>query len=427
VSAPPPADVGRHRFGARVLEWERLEEIAREIERTESDPEGVGIMTRKGRIFPVRLDGVSLKASPLLKQEILSVGGDAAHARGIADHSVAASPVVLLATWGQYRHLFPKLKRQPFRLRELAEEVDRALRAYVAHGPRTIAGPHRSMVVGDRPRVMGVVNVTPDSFSDGGRFVAPSAAVEHALALEAEGAAVIDIGGESTRPGATPVSPEVEWQRVGPVLTGLAGRIAVPISIDTRHPEVAERAIDAGADLVNDVEGLRSEAMRRVVARTGAAAIVMHMRGTPTTMQQDLVYRDVRGEVYRALADATDAAVADGVAPEKLLVDPGLGFGKSAEQSLELLVHAGEFRSLGYPVVIGASRKSFLGALLPDGPGTDRLEAGLAAAVIAAERGSGLVRAHDVGPTVRALAVVAAVERATRRAGAPLATDAPDE
>ena len=427
MAAPPPADSGRHRFGARVLEWDRLDEIAREIERTESDPEGVGIMTRKGRIYPVRLEGVSLKASPLLKQEVLSVGGDAAHARGIADHSVAASPVVLLATWGQYRRLLPKLKRQPFRLGELADEVDRALRAYVARGPRTIAGPHRHLVVGDRPRVMGVVNVTPDSFSDGGRFVEPSAAIAQAEALAAEGASVIDIGGESTRPGATPVSPEAEWGRVAPVLAGLAGRVEVPISIDTRHAEVAERAIDAGADLVNDVEGLRSESMRRVVARTGAAAVVMHMRGTPGTMQQDLTYRDVRGEVYRALADATEVAIADGVPPDRLLVDPGLGFGKSAEQSLELLAHAGEFRSLGFPVVVGASRKSFLGALLPEGSSSSRLEAGLAAAVVAAERGAALIRAHDVGATVRALAVVAAVDRAATRPGATLATDSPDE
>jgi len=214
---------------------------------------------------------------------------------------------------------------------------------------------------------------------------------------------------------------------VGPVLAGLAGATDVPISIDTRHAEVAERAIDAGADLVNDVEGLRSEAMRRVVARSGAAAVVMHMRGTPATMQQDLAYRDVRAEVYRALADATDAAVADGVPPDHLLVDPGLGFGKSAEQSLELLVHAGEFRSLGYPVVVGPSRKSFLGTLLPEGAAADRLEAGLAAAVIAAERGAALVRTHDVRATVRALAVVAAVDRATTRPGASLATESPDE
>ncbi|MGB6442393.1 MAG: dihydropteroate synthase, partial [Thermoplasmata archaeon] len=208
MSEPPAPTPPSHRFGARVLEWDRLSEIAREIERTESDPEGVGIMTRKGRIFPVRLHDVSLKASPLIKQELLSVGGDAAHARGVADHSVATSSVVLLATWGQYRRFLPKLRRQPFHLAEVADEVDRALREYVARGPRTVEGAHRSLTLGDVPRVMGVVNVTPDSFSDGGRFLDPPVAIGAALRLAAEGASVIDVGGESTRPGATPVTPD---------------------------------------------------------------------------------------------------------------------------------------------------------------------------------------------------------------------------
>jgi dihydropteroate synthase len=430
VPSPTAQPVASHRFLARVLEWDRMNEIAREIERTESDPEGVGIMTRKGRIFPVRLSDVPLKASPLLKQELLSVGGDAAHARGVADHSVAASPVLLLATWGQYRRLLPKLRRQPFGLAQLAEEVDGALRHYVQHGPRIIEGAHHPLTLGDHPRVMGVVNVTPDSFSDGGRFLDPAVAAAHALQLAEEGASVVDIGGESTRPGATPVSAEAEWRRVAPVLDAVRDRIPVPISIDTRHAEVARQAIEAGADLVNDVEGLRSEEMRRVVARSNAAAVVMHMRGTPPTMQQQLDYADLRGEVFRALADATDEAVRAGIPAEKLLVDPGLGFGKSAEQSLELLVHAGELRSLGYPVVVGASRKSFLGAMLGPASAAERLEAGLAAAVLAAERGVALVRTHDVAPTVRALAVVAAAEReASRLPHAPgaLASDDPDD
>ncbi|MGP8072041.1 MAG: dihydropteroate synthase [Thermoplasmata archaeon] len=421
ASTPTPPSPP-HRHAARVLEFESLAEVARELERTESEPEGVALMAPKGRIYAIRLDDVSLKAAPLLKQELLAAGGDSAHARGIADHSAPATSAVLLATWGQYRRLLPKLGRQPFRLRAIGEEVDRALRAYVRHGLREVRTAHGKLLLGDRPRVMGVVNVTPDSFSDGGKYLDAKVAVAHAEWLASEGADVLDIGGESTRPGATPVSPDAEWRRVEPVLRGLVGQVTVPLSIDTRHAEVAERAVDAGVDLVNDVDGLRDPAMIRVVARTNAAAVVMHLRGTPATMQDDLQYADLRGEVFRWLAERTDAALAEGIGEDHLLVDPGVGFGKSAEQSLELLTHAGEFRSLGYPVVVGASRKSFLGWALGSKDPEERLEAGLAAAVVAAERGVELIRTHDVGPTVRALAVVTAARR-----GATTWTDAPAE
>ncbi|MCI4365829.1 MAG: dihydropteroate synthase, partial [Thermoplasmata archaeon] len=261
---------------------------------------------------------------------------------------------------------------------------------------RTWVGAHRGLVLGGRTRVMGVLNVTPDSFSDGGRFLELKEALAHAHRLVAEGADVLDIGGESTRPRATPVSPEVEWRRVEPVLRGLAGAVSVPLSIDTRHADVAARAVDAGADIVNDVEGLRSDAMRRVVARTGAATVVMHMRGEPATMQDDLEYHDLRVEVARWLTERTDAARSEGIGSDHIVVDPGLGFGKSAEQSLELLAHAGELRQLGYPVLIGASRKSFLGGATGTTDPLARLEAGIAAAVIASLGGVDLVRTHDV-------------------------------
>ncbi len=414
MSATP----GRHRFRPRVLDAGPPSEIARELEATESDPEGVGIMVRKARIYPVRLEDVPLKAAPLLKQELLAVGGDAAHARGIADHSVERSPAVLLATWGQYQHLLPKLRRQPFGLKPLADELERALRAYVGRGPAELPGAHRTLVLGARPRILGVVNVTPDSFSDGGRFLEPAAALAHAEQLVADGADALDVGAESTRPGATPVSPEAEWARLAPVLAAVVGRLPVPISVDTRHAEVAGKALDAGADLVNDVAGLRDEAMRRTVARAGAAAIVLHMRGDPTTMQQRTDYVDLRGEVYRDLAEATERAELDGVDPHKIVVDPGLGFGKSAEQSLELLAHVGELRSLGYPVAVGASRKSFLGWATDEPRPIARVDAGLAAALYAAEHGVAIVRTHDVLPTVRALRLFERIELARRRAPA---------
>lgn len=400
-----PPSPACHRFGARVLDWERGPEEP-------PSPSGrAGSIDPPARELPVRLSDLSVADWSELGQAIRSVGGHSVRDEGATERLTGAESGTLVATRGQYDRLCDRLRSERPDLPEIGEEVARALSAYVARGTRKVEGAHRSLTLGDQPRVMGILNVTPDSFSDGGRYLEPGAAVAAALRLVDEGASLLDVGGESTRPGATPVSPEAEWTRVGPVLDALRGRVEVPLSIDTRHADVARQAIDAGADIVNDVEGLRSEEMRRVVARSGAAVIVVHMRGIPATMQTNLEYRDLRSEVYRALSDATDAAIAAGIPSEKILVDPGLGFGKSAAQSLELLVHAGEFRSLGYPVVLGASRKSFLDAGPVSRPATDRLEAGLAAAVIAAERGVSLVRTHDVGPTVRALAVVAAIGR----------------
>jgi dihydropteroate synthase len=350
----------------------------------------------------------------VVEREIRESGGAAFPVVGGTGN--APGSLVLLGSSPQFAPVIAHLRGAAHPLDELAEELEGALRLARQPPPATIPGAHRPIPIGERPRVMGVVNVTPDSFSDGGRFLEPRTAVAHAERLVAEGADLVDLGAESTRPGATPVSEEAEWARLAPVLAGLSGRVSVPISVDTRHAEVARRAIDAGADLVNDVEGLRSEAMRRVVARSGAAAIAMHMRGDPISMQADLVYDNLRRSVFRALAEATDAAEAAGVPRERLLVDPGLGFGKSAMQSVELLAHVGELRSLGLPIVVGASRKSFLGWSQGGGGPADRLEAGIAAAILAVERGAAIVRTHDVAPTVRALSLVDRVRESEKGA-----------
>ncbi|MGC2288389.1 MAG: dihydropteroate synthase [Thermoplasmata archaeon] len=397
------------RYGVRVLDATTPTEIARELERTASDPEGVGIMTRKGRTLLVRLDGIPLKAAPLLKQEMLALGADSAHAKGVADLSVEQSAVVLFGTPGQYAHLLPKLRRQPFQLRAVADAVQAVLENYSRTTPRSLRGLHRSVTLGAATVVMGVLNVTPDSFSDGGLFEQPEAAIARGLALEAEGAQMLDIGAESSRPGAASISAEQELARLQGVLPALHDRLKIPISVDTQKPEVARAALDLGADLINDVSGLRNPQMRQVIARSGAPAILVHMRGTPETMQKDLDYTDLRAEVYGALAQAVAAALGDGIAPERLLVDPGLGFGKSSEQSLDLLRHVSEFRGLGCPVVVGASRKSFLADVLWGLPTEARLEASLAAAVVAALGGAAVVRVHDVASTVRALSVADAV------------------
>jgi dihydropteroate synthase len=261
-----------------------------------------------------------------------------------------------------------------------------------------------------RPSVMGVVNVTPDSFSDGGLFVEPSAAVEHARRLAAEGAALVDVGGESTRPGAPPVSADEELARVVPVLEGLVG---LPVSIDTSKAVVARRALDLGAELVNDVTALRGDpALVEAVADADAYVCLMHMQGSPRTMQVAPQYDDVVGDVLAFLEKRLAFAVESGVREERICVDPGIGFGKTPDQNLELLRRLDELRALGRPVLVGVSRKSTLGKVLGDaGATTGSLSASLGAAVAAYLRGAAMIRAHDVRETVEALAVAAAVER----------------
>jgi dihydropteroate synthase len=263
-------------------------------------------------------------------------------------------------------------------------------------------------------RVMGVVNVTPDSFSDGGRYLDPEAAVSHGLELEAEGAAILDIGGESTRPGAAPVEVGEELRRVLPVIGGLvAAGVRAQISIDTSKAAVADAALGAGATLVNDVTALKGDPeMAAVIAHAGAECCLMHMLGDPRTMQDDPRYDDVVTDVRAFLEERLGAAVAAGVAERRILLDPGIGFGKTAGHNLELLRRLGELVAMGRPVVIGTSRKSFLGALT----GRDvehRLSGTIATNVLAYERGATIFRVHEVAPVVDALKVTAATVAAT--------------
>ena len=255
--------------------------------------------------------------------------------------------------------------------------------------------------------VMGVVNVTPDSFSDGGEFLDPDAALAHGKALIAEGAEVLDVGGESTRPGAAAVGAAEELERVLPVIGGLAGE-GVPISIDTSKAAVAAGALDAGAAIVNDVTALADPEMGALCAERGCGLVLMHMQGTPRTMQEDPTYGDVVADVSAFLADRVRRATDAGVAEERIWVDPGIGFGKTLEHNLELIRRLGELRSLGRPILLGASRKSFLGKLT--GREADqRLGGSLAAAVLGRLAGADWVRVHDVAPTRDALLVAEAI------------------
>ncbi len=259
-------------------------------------------------------------------------------------------------------------------------------------------------------RLMGILNVTPDSFSDGGRFLHVEAAVAHARALVGEGADILDVGGESTRPGAQPVSAEEELRRVLPVVEALrAQALPARISIDTRKAAVARAALAAGAEIVNDVSALRADPeMAGVVASAGADCCLMHMRGEPATMQDDPRYEDVVFEVRAFLQERVEFAAGAGIARERMLVDPGIGFGKTDAHNLELLRRLRELADLGVPVAVGTSRKGFLGRLLTGAGAGDRLAGTIVTNVIAFERGARVFRVHDVGPVRDALAVAAA-------------------
>ncbi len=260
----------------------------------------------------------------------------------------------------------------------------------------------------NRPHVMGIVNVTPDSFSDGGKYSSTDLAVEHGLALIAEGADILDIGGESTRPGAPPVSLDEELRRVMPVIEALAAVSTVPLSIDTYKPEVMRSAIAAGIDIVNDVRALQEDGAVEIVANSDVGVCLMHMQGMPQTMQLAPSYQDVVSEVVHFLSDRMHVATSAGIAIDRIVLDPGFGFGKTTAHNIALIQHLTEIDAIGRPLLVGLSRKSVLGKIA-GGDEQQRLHAGLAASVISAMKGAKIVRVHDVKATVDALKIVTAV------------------
>jgi dihydropteroate synthase len=280
--------------------------------------------------------------------------------------------------------------------------------------------PSGTLVLGERTLVMGVLNVTPDSFSDGGLFLDPAAAAARALEMQRAGADLLDIGGESTRPGAEGVAAEVELDRVLPVLRALRGRLKIPVSIDTAKAEVAGAALDAGAEIINDVTALRADpGLAHVARRAGVPLVLMHMRGTPRTMQQGPFARDILRDVARGLREAAARARRAGVRRSQIILDPGIGFGKTFDQNYELLAHLGRLAALGYPLLVGTSRKAFIGATLGSAglqPGTvppDQRVWGTAATVTAAILGGAhIVRVHDVAEMAQVARVADALARA---------------
>lgn len=393
----------------RITKIKNLEEAAAIFKRIGVDPHGIDTMAQKTINVNILLEKQPCKIANIIKQEMLSIGGDAAVARGSVSCSMPASDILIMGTIKQILALVKKIEKQPFGLDLIARDIADILsninqRKYILKTFR------REINLGNKTLIMGILNVTPDSFSDGGLFYSQQKAIEHGLQMAAEGADIIDIGGESTRPGAKSVPASVELKRVLPIIDGLVKTTKIPISIDTKKAQVARRAIDAGAEIINDISALNSDKeMAKTVKETRAAAILMHMRGKPKNMQKgNLIYADLMGEIMAYLKKSSEKAIKAGVKKDALIIDPGIGFGKTPEDNYRIIRNLSELKGLGMPVMIGTSRKSFIGKVTGGEP-RERIEGTAATVTAAIINGCNIVRVHDVAAMKKVAAVADAI------------------
>ena len=375
-----------------------VQELEREMKRIGVTEEGMEIMAKKGRFYKLRIDNVPLKGALILKQEALAAGMECALPWCTASLSCDETPAILFGTARQFEILTKKMKLQPFKGKDIAVELENCIENL--NREEKVRLPNGTMSL-EPFKIMGILNVTPDSFSDGGKYDKVEKAVEHTEKMVKEGADIIDIGGESSRPFSSPVSEEEELSRVIPVLEALDG-LKTPISVDTYKPKVAEEALKRGASIINDIYGLRSEGMAKVISEYDAAVVIMHMKGEPKNMQLNPSYEDVIGEITVFFRERTEFAESQGIDASKIILDPGIGFGKRVQDNLMILKSIESFKCLGYPVLVGASRKSYIGKVL-DVDVEHRLEGTIASNVVALSNGAKIFRVHDVKENLRAL------------------------
>ena len=394
------------------------QDIRELMRRIRVDAYGVKIMLPKALTCLVKLDSITNIKANILKQEMLALGGDAAIARTALSGGTKTTDCLLMGNLAQLERLSEKLKIQPFGLDGMGRQLSLALANYQKESFRLCLGRYKINLTAGKAAIMGIVNLTPDSFSGDGLYSSSvdagkpvNSIVDYAAQLVDDGADIIDIGGESSRPGAKTVSVKEELIRVIPALKRIAKSVKAPISIDTYKPVVAEAALSAGAVMVNDITGLRDLKLAKVVAAHNAAVVIMHMRGNPRTMQENPRYTCVVDEVIDFLSLAIKRALDAGIDRDKIVVDPGLGFGKTLQHNLEILKRLDEFKVLGRPVMVGASRKSFIGKIL-DADVSGRLCGTVSASVAAVSRGAKLIRVHDVSAAAQALCVFSAINNA---------------
>ncbi len=403
-------------FNVRVCSSRQTADLEEEMARVGAESAGIARMIHKAVGLVVKVHGVRTPAALILKEEMLSKGGDAAIHHDCITSRVERSDVLLMGSEAAFNRVVADLHAQPFSLPHIADRISRAIECCKSAGPRTPADevlPARLRpfysALRERTLVMGILNVTPDSFSDGGLYGDTEAAATCGERMVAEGADLVDIGGESTRPGSDAVSPDEQVARVIPVIRKLSARIKAPISIDTTSARVAEKALDAGAQIINDISALRDDSgMARLAADRGAPVVLMHMQGTPRTMQVNPTYQNVVQEVSSFLEERIAAAIKAGISKEQIVVDPGFGFGKRLDHNLTLLRDLEAIRRLGRPVLVGTSRKRMIGEVLGVPP-PERLYGTLATVAAAVERGAAVVRVHDVKAAADLVKMLAAI------------------
>jgi dihydropteroate synthase len=382
-------------YSIRALSVRSPEDAERALASLHVDPFGVRNMSPKMLHRVLLIEKIGSGEASILKKELLSLDGDVAVAGGRPENSSPETSVILMGTIKQLRILCSRLQKMAFGFPSLASDILRFLDLDTVPGRSWDIG-RRSIDLSRHACIMGILNVTPDSFSDGNRFLSVEKALERAFEMEEEGADLIDIGGESTRPFAQPVGTDEELRRVLPVVEGLAGKLKIPISIDTFKSAVAVEALNAGAEIVNDISALTFDnRMADIVSSAHAGLVLMHTRGRPSEMQKNTIYSSIVTEVADSLKRSLALARKAGIADERIVVDPGIGFGKSVEGNLEILRRLSEFSTLGCPIMVGTSRKSFIGAVL--GRSVDERIFGTAATVaIALANGASVFRVHDI-------------------------------
>ncbi len=385
-------------FNARIIEVYGENRVIDHMQKLKVHPGGFSIMSPKFRYFQMLLEQVDNRAAAIIKQEMLSLGGEAIISEEVSRFLQGSSQILLLGTEKIFKRLIQKLNSYPFpyKLQEIAQEISHTIDNYKVNSFRIPFADGSTWDTSRKTYIMGILNVTPDSFSDGGHFFSKESALKRAEEMLQEGADIIDVGGESTRPYSEPVSLEEELRRVIPVIEAIKEKLHARVSIDTYKEKVAQEATEVGVDMINDISGLTFEPdLASIAAVKKVPLILMHIKGKPRTMQDEPHYENLMSEIASALRNSIKRAAEAGVDNGKIIIDPGIGFGKTVEHNLEILNNLRTLKSLGHPILIGLSRKSFIGQLL-QAETMERLEGGLAAAAIAILNGASLLRVHDV-------------------------------